>query len=224
MTPSASLRTLLNNGSLLAIVLMAFAAFQNKCGAVDYSSKNVVQNPFIKYTYKTDAEWQAEELKRPSSYFTHAIADPISLARKGRHGKYSHLMQDAGLINGCWDKAGQAYHVDPWLVFSIAKVESNFYKLAVNKNKNHTYDLGMMQINTRWLPILKKFGIGTRQLFDPCTSIFVGTWIVAQNIREFGYNQDGIGAYNSPNIKIRRAYAKKVYAAYAELTRDFISK
>ena len=45
---------------------------------------------------------------------------------------------------------------------------------------------------------------------------------MAQNIKHFGFNHDGIGAYNSPgNITIRRNYAKKVYQAYNQLINDF---
>lgn len=200
--------------------------------AEDYSKTN----PFVKkYVYTNELQVQqdnnrkqassnvTQNIKNNNDYFTSSIQNPINIKK---NGKYSNLANNSHALNGCWDKAGMAYGVDPWLLFAIAKVESDFNHVATNKNvsKNGTVsiDLGMMQINTFWLPTLKKFGIEAKDLFEPCTSVFVGAWIVAQNIQRFGYNQDGIGAYNSPNnITIRRNYAKKVYAAYNELTRDF---
>lgn len=137
------------------------------------------------------------------------------------NSKYKNLVNVSSQARGCWDGAAKAYGLDPWLLMAIAKVESSFNNVAINKNKNNSTDLGMMQINTIWLPTLQKFGIKPEDLMNPCTSIFVGAWIMAQNIKNFGYNLDGIGAYNSPgNVKIRRDYARKVYKAYNELTND----
>lgn len=180
-------------------------------------------NPFTQYQYKTDAQWEnvnKAPVKKVEKldYFSNAISSPVSIKNK----KYQYLLESSNELNGCWDKAASTYKVDPWLLMAIAKVESGFNKRAFNKNTNKSIDLGMMQINTIWLPTLKKFGIESHNLFEPCTSVFVGAWIVAQNIKHFGYNQDGIGAYNSPgNITLRRAYARKVYASYNELIKDF---
>lgn len=200
-------------------------AFSINVQAEDYSQGH---NPFAKrYIYKSEAQILAEEQSQllaqqgVVNYFNSNIQNPIILRNSSK--KYASLQANAQALNGCWDKAGAAYGVDPWLLFSIAKVESSFNGRAINANRNGTYDLGLMQINSFWLPTLRKFGIDTRQLFEPCTSVFVGAWIVSQNIRRFGYNQDGIGAYNSPgNIGIRRNYARKVYQAYYELTHDFL--
>jgi soluble lytic murein transglycosylase-like protein len=53
-----------------------------------------------------------------------------------------------------------------------------------------------MQINTGWLPTLRKYGIGEKELRDECTSIHVGAWIISQNISSKGLNWDAVGAYN----------------------------
>lgn len=198
------------------IFILTLLSIFNTVHAEDYSKMN--KYAIQKYEYKN--EFGAESLKtKQPNYFTNQIANPLDL-RKSK--KYQHLANTSSLVNGCWDKAGIAYKVDPWLLFSIAKVESSFNHKATNLNKNKSIDIGLMQINSIWLPTLSKFGITTQDLFDPCTSIFVGAWITAQNIKRFGYNIDGIGAYNAPgNIVLRRNYARKVYAAYAELTRDF---
>jgi soluble lytic murein transglycosylase-like protein len=187
----------------------------------DYSTGN--SNPVAKYRYVTPAEQariNSAHDEQPVSYFTEKIQNPKTLTNNAT-GKYKYLIQNADYMRGCWDNAAKVYGLDPWLLMAIAKVESSFNNVAINVNKNQSTDIGMMQINTIWLPTLRRFGITKHDLLNPCTSIFVGAWIMAQNIRNFGYNPDGIGAYNSPgNPVIRRKYAKKVYQAYHELTHD----
>lgn len=137
--------------------------------------------------------------------------------------KYQHLFNNRATTDGCWQKAAESYKLDPWLLLAYAKVESSFKSSAINRNndKNRSLDIGMMQINSFWFPIIGKFGITPQHLMDPCLSLFVSSWIISQNIKRFGYNIDGIGAYNSPNnLKIRRTYGLKVYKAYAEITND----
>lgn len=82
---------------------------------------------------------------------------------------------------------------------------------AINFNKNNTYDIGLMQINTIWLPQLRKYGISKADLFDPCTNIHVGAWILSGLIQRHGLNWDAIGRYNGGGQDNRTRYAWKVY-------------
>ncbi len=74
-----------------------------------------------------------------------------------------------------------------------------------------------MQINTFWLAPLARHGIGERDLFEPCVSIHVGAWILAHEIRRFGYTWEAVGAYNAgprstpERQERRRRYAHRVY-------------
>lgn len=119
----------------------------------------------------------------------------------------------------CFEEAARYHNVDPWLLMSIAYVESRFNAKAINKNKNGSYDTGMMQINSIWIPHLKKKGINKELLNDACASTYIGAWILSDNIRRYGYNWRAIGAYNSGNPKLGLAYAKKVYAAHDKITK-----
>lgn len=58
----------------------------------------------------------------------------------------------------CWAEIGQRYNINPYLLGAIAKTESNFKANAVRQNKNGTRDIGVMQINSLWLPELAKYG------------------------------------------------------------------
>lgn len=106
--------------------------------------------------------------------------------------------------------AGARYRINPVLLWSIAKLESGFAPNAQNKNTNGSTDIGVMQINSAWLPTLKRYGIDRQTLLEPCTNIYVGAWILAQNIQRYGYNWEAVGAYNAATQSKRVSYARKV--------------
>lgn len=214
--------------------------------SVDYSK---VGKEMKKYQYFTDYQLSVIRKQQEQEMLNarQAASNPINQAKAAQKsvaqpktkyvtpssknaGKndYAHLMKNASALQGCWDKAGETYGLDPWLLVAIAKVESSFNNKAINAaNRNKTVDYGMMQINSIWLPSLKKMGITKDDLFHPCTSVFVGAWIAKQGILKFGYNAQGIGAYNagmgnsSVRVGLRNKYAEKVFAAYNKLVRDF---
>lgn len=111
----------------------------------------------------------------------------------------------------CWEAAGRRYGIDPRLLYAIARTESSLDPRAINRNKNGSYDVGLMQINSSWFPLLKRHGIEERHLYDPCVSLQVGSWILAQNLRRLRDPWLAVGAYNSPTPARARAYALKVY-------------
>lgn len=114
-------------------------------------------------------------------------------------------------LSVCFEQAQTRYQVPAWLLWSVGKVESGFNAKAINVNANGTRDLGLMQINTGWLPALKAHGIREEHLWDPCTNIMVGAWVMAQNIQALGWNWEAIGAYNARSSSKRNAYAWKIY-------------
>lgn len=129
----------------------------------------------------------------------------------------------------CWEAAGARYGVHPWLLAAIAKVESGFNPSAVNGThaaRTGSVDLGLMQINSSWLPVLARHGIRREHLFDPCTSITVGAWILADLFVRHGVTWEAIGAYNAACVRLdpaacsarRASYARKVEAALRQLS------
>ena len=65
----------------------------------------------------------------------------------------------------------------PWLLYGIAVVESGLDPAALNLGhlgRTGSYDIGLMQINSRNLPALAKAGGRARTSVGPCTSIQVG--------------------------------------------------
>ncbi|EKS6727263.1 type III secretion system invasion protein IagB [Enterobacter mori] len=131
------------------------------------------------------------------------------------------ILSQSALAN-CWDKAAHYYHVDPYLLYAIANVESGMNPYAVGTNHDGTYDVGLMQINSSHFPELERRGINEYQLMtQPCTSIMVGASILSGMIKVYGYNWEAVGAYNAgikkENYPKRMMYAHKVWAKYQQL-------
>lgn len=113
-------------------------------------------------------------------------------------------------VYACWEYIGAVYQVNPYLLAAIAKTESNFNANAVRYNSNGTKDIGVMQINSLWLPILAQHGITEQQLFDPCTNIAVGAWILRQRQGSYGNTWEAVGTYHSKTPAYKWNYASKV--------------
>ena len=131
------------------------------------------------------------------------------------------LLSQSALAN-CWDNAGYRYHVDPYLLFAIANVESGMNPYAVGRNHDGTRDVGLMQINSSHFPELERAGIDENRLItEPCTSIMVGASILSGMIKVYGYNWEAVGAYNAglkkENYPQRMLYAHKVWQKYQQL-------
>ncbi|WP_439958405.1 lytic transglycosylase domain-containing protein [Rahnella sikkimica] len=127
----------------------------------------------------------------------------------------------------CFREAGVKFGVDWRLLQAIAEVESGLNPQAIGLNKRNgrvlSEDVGMMQINSSWFPVLKPMGITREMLLkNPCQNIHVGAWILAKNIAQNGVNWTSVGAYNAgfkeANEPFRMKYARKVYDRYLELT------
>jgi soluble lytic murein transglycosylase-like protein len=140
------------------------------------------------------------------------IGKPRRRIRSMKAGLTAIAFFACGTAHACWEEAGAKYGVNPYLLYAIARTESGLNPSAINRsNKNGSYDIGLMQINSRWLPTLRKYGITEEQLFDPCVSIHVGAWVLAQNIGRMGNSWEAVGAYNARDPELRLRYARKVY-------------
>ncbi len=118
----------------------------------------------------------------------------------------------------CFVEAGALYDINPAILRAIAKVESNFNPNAVNRNRNGTYDFGVMQINSSWA-----YSLGLERwstLGDPCSNIKTGAMILANCMKKYGYTWEAIGCYNSQTPDKRDRYAQMVYRQLQNIERD----
>ena len=111
----------------------------------------------------------------------------------------------------CLDDAARYHRVSVQLVRAIAQQESGMRANAINTNRDGSEDIGLMQINSSWLRKLSRYGITRRELFDACVNAYVGTWILASNIKQFGPTWKAVGAYNAVSSSKQLVYANNIY-------------
>ncbi|WP_248795244.1 transglycosylase SLT domain-containing protein [Pseudomonas sp. MWU13-2105] len=135
---------------------------------------------------------------------------------------FLYLIMASSAAANCFQDAGERYHIDPLLLYAIAQVESGMNPAALNTNRDGSRDIGLMQINSRHLQRLATFGIDEQKLrSEPCTSVMVGAWILAQFVQQLGYGWQAVGAYNAGALPEqgagRERYALQVWHYYRAL-------
>ena len=133
----------------------------------------------------------------------------------------------------CFNQAANIYKVPRDVLMAIADVESGFNPLAINvegtpyfpnsynaalnivdKYRNLSIDIGIMQVNSFWF---NKLHYPLRYGLKPCDDVYLGAYVLARKIARYGYNWKGIAAYHSADYTAGLIYANKVYAALRQL-------
>jgi len=104
------------------------------------------------------------------------------------------LLIHSSVFGFCFKQAGNTYQISPVLIKTIARVESGLDPAAVNQNKNGSYDIGLMQINSSWQ---KHFGEKWQQISTPCYNVMAGAWILKQCMDRYGYTWDAVACYHT---------------------------
>jgi hypothetical protein len=81
-----------------------------------------------------------------------------------------------------------------------------------------SFDSGVMQINSQWL---SRFHIPLDAVFDPEANIWLGGWILSQNIRQHGNLKTAVARYHSTEEARGNSYVRLVEAALAQQTGRF---
>jgi soluble lytic murein transglycosylase-like protein len=120
--------------------------------------------------------------------------------------------------HACWDTVAQRHRVPADLLYAIAQVESRLNPRAVNRThlaRTRSYDIGLMQINSRHLPKLARYGVDETRLYEPCTNLDVGAWLLADIFRRKGFSWDSVGAYNTACTQLKGEDCTRARARYA---------
>lgn len=117
----------------------------------------------------------------------------------------------------CINQAALTYKIPATLILSVMKKE-NGRNGDANKNKNGTYDYGVMQINDVWLPKIAGYGYSREDVqYNPCKNVLVATWILSQNIAAGKNIWEGIGHYYSHVESHSRVYQQGIYQNYKKI-------
>jgi soluble lytic murein transglycosylase-like protein len=144
-------------------------------------------------------------VKSATMYLTKRTALLAALWSVFAHGECAEAPTER-----CLAEAAQRYHLSAAILTAIAIQESSLNPRALNRNKDGSEDIGIMQINSTWLPRLARYGVGRVQLLDPCVNIQVGAWILASNIAQYGPTWKSVGAYNARSRVKQELYVARV--------------
>ena len=125
----------------------------------------------------------------------------------------------------CMAAVAAYYHLPPRVLPSIQMVEGGRVGLAQH-NLDGSDDLGVMQVNTRWVPPLARVtgltvaAVHTRLVFDPCFNIAAAGAILRTRLDlEHGDLMRAVGDYHSHTPALNQGYQAQVLAAARALFR-----
>lgn len=123
----------------------------------------------------------------------------------------------------CMTAAAAFYHLPPRALPAIYAVEGGAVGV-VSPNTNGTADLGVMQINTIWLPDIARAAklpvdkVKDRLINDACFNIAAAGAILRMYLNEErGDLMRAIGNYHSHTPALNAAYQERVLSAAARL-------
>ncbi|MDQ2801283.1 MAG: lytic transglycosylase domain-containing protein [Pseudomonadota bacterium] len=125
----------------------------------------------------------------------------------------------------CMAVAAAYYHLPPRVLPSIHAVEGGDVGVS-RRNADGSDDLGVMQVNTRWVPSLARFtglpeaAVRARLILDPCFNIaaagaIMRTWLDL----EHGDLMRAVGDFHSHTPSLNQSYQTRVQDAARALFR-----
>jgi len=119
-------------------------------------------------------------------------------------------------LAACIEAAASAYRLPAAVLLILLHVEGGSLG-QVSQNDNGTVDIGPMQVNQMWLPIVAAHWRASvpqahRALRDDfCANLEAGAWILRQGIDEArGDFWEGVGYYHSHDPGYKADYLRKV--------------
>lgn len=120
----------------------------------------------------------------------------------------------------CLERTASEFNVPLAVLVGIMDQESGQVG-KVSKNKNGTYDVGPMQINSEWLPKLKAAGVSEEDLCNNgCVNVAAAGWLLRALISSSPSIQDAIAKYHSPKKDRGEWYLRKVIQRMYTLDAD----
>lgn len=136
--------------------------------------------------------------------------------------RYTKVFNDLSMVDAdCVIDASKRFKIPVSIILSILDVEGGEVGVKAS-NKNGTWDIGPMQINTCHMEELAPFGITKYDLqTNGCLNVQAGTWLLRQLLnRNNGRMLDAVGKYHSYNQPYKGRYQRKIIKAYRQLKAD----
>jgi soluble lytic murein transglycosylase-like protein len=76
--------------------------------------------------------------------------------------------------------------------------------------EGRSFDSGVMQVNSQWL---RKYNIPLEAALDPAANVWLGSWILKQEIERHGRTWSAVAHYHSPDPARGQRYVELVRAA-----------
>ena len=116
----------------------------------------------------------------------------------------------------CIEAAATVYRLPPAVVLILLSVEGGLLG-HVSQNTNGTVDVGPMQVNTIWIPVVARhWGATAADTYAAlrdnfCANVEAGTWILRQAMDQaHGDFWEGVGFYHSHDPGYKADYLRKV--------------
>ncbi len=88
-------------------------------------------------------------------------------------------------------------------------------------NKDGSYDLGVCQINSRWLPTLARYGYTREDVqSNPCRNVMAASWILALSLANGKTAWSGVGNYHSRTPIHNQKYRTSIQTNYQKITQE----
>jgi hypothetical protein len=134
-------------------------------------------------------------------------------------------------VEEMFDRPCLEMNVPKALAMAIAQVESGFWPWVLNVEgrgfrfddkaaalakaqeageAGRSFDIGLMQVNNWWLD---RYNLSLEEALDPLANIYLGCWILKNEIVRHSTLREAIGAYHSPDPAKADRYASQVLAA-----------
>lgn len=129
----------------------------------------------------------------------------LSLALVTQAGPVPLPIQNPDHLGYCFDYAAQTEQVNATVLMAIAWHESHFLPWRVHRNRDGSFDYGLMQINSTNLASLH---LNKTTVMQVCNNIVAGARLYRRAVRRYGNTWAAVGAYHSITPALQQAWAK----------------
>lgn len=144
-----------------------------------------------------------------------------------------------GIYHSLFDYPCRKFGIPKAVALAIARQESDGNPLVINirgkdvyprsvdeavaiaeacEARQLSYDVGLMQINSYWI---RKYRIPLRMLFNLKNNIYMGVFIMHQNVKRLGFNWRGIAAYHSMTPWRNEDYQRRIRRHLRNVLQDW---